>query len=252
MPSPTFLPALVLALAAALPASGARAQTAPGPATRSATAADAASAAPDDAGMARRMQACVVCHGREGRATNAGYFPRIAGKPEGYLFNQLVNFRDGRRRNPAMNHLMRHMSDDYLRDIARYFAGLDLPYPPAKAHGLDDAQSALARRLVFEGIPARGLPACVACHGARMAGRLPAMPGLLTLPSDYLVGQLGAWRTGLRHAMAPDCMGEIARRLSADEASAVARWLSAQTLPPGTGPEADAARNLPLDCGSGR
>jgi cytochrome c553 len=31
--------------------------------------------------MAQRMQACVVCHGREGRATNQGYFPRIAGKP---------------------------------------------------------------------------------------------------------------------------------------------------------------------------
>ena len=49
--------------------------------------------------IAERVRACTVCHGKEGRATSDGYYPRIAGKPAGYLFNQLVNFREGRRRN---------------------------------------------------------------------------------------------------------------------------------------------------------
>jgi cytochrome c553 len=201
--------------------------------------------------MAQRMQACVVCHGREGRATNAGYFPRIAGKPAGYLFNQLQNFREGRRHNLAMNHLMQHMSDDYLREIAAYFAGLDLPYPPAQPEALDAAQRRLAETLVFEGVPARQIPACVACHGRAMAGRQPAMPGLLTLPADYLMGQLGAWRTGQRRAHAPDCMAEVAKRLTAEEVGAVSRWLSAQTLPAGTHPEPASAEPLPMRCGSG-
>jgi cytochrome c553 len=39
---------------------------------------------------AQRVQACTTCHGKEGRATNQGYFPRIAGKPAGYLYNQLA------------------------------------------------------------------------------------------------------------------------------------------------------------------
>lgn len=210
---------------------------------------EVASAAVEDS-MAQRMQACVVCHGKEGRATRSGYFPRIAGKPEGYLFNQLENFREGRRHNRAMNHLMRHMSDDYLRDIARHFSALDLPYPPAQAHGLSAEQQRLARKLVFDGAPERQIPACVSCHGAEMAGRLPAMPGLLALPADYLIGQLGAWRNGQRRAKAPDCMGELARRLSAEEVGAVARWLSAQTLPLGTRPEAGAIQPLPIPCGS--
>ena len=47
--------------------------------------------------MAERVRACTACHGKEGRATSDGYYPRIAGKPAGYLYNQLVNFRDGRR-----------------------------------------------------------------------------------------------------------------------------------------------------------
>jgi cytochrome c553 len=201
--------------------------------------------------MAQRMQACVMCHGQQGRATNTGYFPRIAGKPEGYLFHQLQNFRDGRRRNRAMSHLTQHLSDDYLRDIARYFAGLDLPYPPAQAHGLSPQQQRTAEQLVFQGAPERDIPACTACHGRSMAGRLPAMPGLLTLPADYLIGQLGAWRTGLRAATAPDCMADIAKRLTPEEISVVARWLSAQSLPTGTTPEAASTQPLPVDCGGG-
>jgi cytochrome c553 len=84
-----------------------------------------------------------------------------------------------------------------------------------------------------------------------MAGRQPAMPGLLTLPADYLIGQLGAWRTGLRNAAAPDCMALIAKRLTPEEVSAVSRWLSAQTLPMGTKPQAGSAEPLPIRCGSG-
>ena len=31
--------------------------------------------------MGQRMMVCTACHGEQGRATNAGYFPRIAGRP---------------------------------------------------------------------------------------------------------------------------------------------------------------------------
>ena len=201
--------------------------------------------------MAQRMQACVVCHGKEGISTNAGYFPRIAGKPVGYLYNQLQNFKSGRRQYTAMNHLVAYMSDDYMQAIAQYFAALDLPYPPAQAAALTPAQMQAAQTLVQKGAPERQIPACTACHGETMAGKLPAMPGLLALPADYLVGQMGAWRTGQRQAKAPDCMAQIAARLSAEEIGLVARWLSAQTLPLGTKPEPATTTTLPIACGSG-
>ncbi len=199
--------------------------------------------------FAQRMQVCAMCHGREGRSTNVGYFPRIAGKPAGYLYNQLLNFRVGRRRNAAMSHLVEHMSDQYLHEIARYFSELDLPYPPAPSPSLDAEQIRIASTLVLNGAPRRQIPACVSCHGQQMAGKLPAMPGLLTLPADYVLGQLGAWRTEGRTAKAPDCMGEVAKRLTPEEVGAVARWLSAQTLPIGTKPEARTTP-LPMTCGS--
>lgn len=200
--------------------------------------------------MAQRMQACVVCHGKEGRATNQGYFPRIAGKPAGYLFNQLKNFQAGFRRYQAMNHLVQNLSDDYLRDIANYFSALDLPYPPAQVTKLTADEQRTAQTLVLRGAPDRGIPACVSCHGEQMAGMLPAMPGLLTLPADYLSAQLGAWRTEQRQARAPDCMAKIAKALAPQEVSVVAKWLSAQTLPAGTKPTAGPTQPLPMPCGS--
>ena len=210
----------------------------------------AAAAAPPDT-LAQRMKACVACHGQEGRATPGGYFPRIAGKPAGYLYNQLRNFRDGRRANAAMAHLLAHMSDAYLREIAGYFAGLDLPYPPPQAPHAEAPVLARGEQLVRQGDAARGIPACASCHGAAMTGVAPTTPGLLGLSREYLLAQFGAWRTGLRRAAAPDCMGEVARRLSARDVTAMAAWLSSQSVPQGAVPAGSLPDKPALSCGSG-
>ncbi|WP_157268709.1 c-type cytochrome [Azohydromonas aeria] len=231
-------------LAAVLAAAGLALGLAPG-----AVAEAAAAPVPDT--MAQRLQACTVCHGKEGRATNEGYFPRIAGKPAGYLYNQLVNFREARRHNATMNYLVEHLSDGYLREIAGHFAALDLPYPPPQTTNTPLALLAQGEALVRQGDARRGIPACMACHGRAMTGVEPAIPGLLGLPRDYLTGQLGAWQTGQRRAAAPDCMADIARRLSAQDVNAVAAWLSAQPLGGGGKPAREVALPLPLECGSG-
>jgi len=208
----------------------------------------AAAAVPDT--LEERVQPCTACHGREGRATNQGFLPRIAGKPAGYLFNQLRNFRDGRRENLRMAALVAHLDDAYLQEIAGHFAALDLPYPPPQPTALAADELARGRRLVLQGEAARGLPACAACHGTALTGVAPALPGLLGLPRDYLVGQLGAWRAGLRHAAAPDCMARIAERLSAADIAAIAGWLAAQPLPGQAHPVAALSAPLPIACGS--
>ena len=210
----------------------------------------AVAAAPPDT-LAQRMKACVACHGQEGRATASGYFPRIAGKPAGYLYNQLRNFRDGQRENATMAWLLAHMSDAYLREIADYFASLELPYPPPQTTNAPAATLARGEQLVRQGDAVRGLPACASCHGAAMTGVAPAMPGLLGLPRDYLLAQFGAWRSGLRRAAAPDCMGEVARRLSEEDVTAMAVWLSSQPVPQGATPAASLPAKPALSCGSG-
>ena len=200
--------------------------------------------------LAQRMKACGACHGRLGRPTQQGFFPRIAGKPAGYLYNQLDNFRVGRRAYPTMTYFVGQMSDAYLHEIADYFAALDLPYAPPQTVGAPPAEIALGEALVRRGDPARGIPGCVQCHGAAMTGVLPAIPGLLGLPRGYLVEQFGAWRTGQRKALAPDCMARVATRLTAGDITAVATWLSSQPVALGPAAADSLARPLPLACGS--
>ena len=198
--------------------------------------------------MAWRVKACSACHGDQGRATADGYFPRLAGKPAGYLFQQLQNFRDGRRSHPQMAHLLAYLSDDYLREMADYFAKRQVPYPPPARTRVSAQELARGQALVLHGDASRGLPACVACHGAAMTGVLPAVPGLLGLSRDYLNSQLGAWQTGQRHAQAPDCMADIARKLSVAEVAAVAGWLAAMRHRLRGQPVAQLPRPAPLTC----
>ncbi len=198
----------------------------------------AAGAAPFEDSIAQRTLACTSCHGAQGRAGPDGYYPRLAGKPAAYLYNQLLNFRDGRRHYGLMAQLVEPLSDAYLMEIASYFSALDVPYPPPAAAAAPDAVLQRGRQLVLQGDAARRVPACVACHGQAMTGVLPAVPGLLGLPRDYLNAQLGAWKTGQRRAHSPDCMKQVVDRLELDDLNAVASWLAAQPLPASSKPAA--------------
>lgn len=200
--------------------------------------------------MAQRMVACAVCHGPAGRAGPDGYYPRIAGKPAGYLYHQLLNFRDGRRHYGLMTQMVDRLSDDYLREIAGYFAALEVPYPPPAPAAAPAALIERGHQLVQHGDAARGLPACVQCHGAAMTGVAPNVPGLLGLPRDYLNGQLGAWKTGQRRALAPDCMAHVAQRLADADVAAVSGWLAAQPVPAEAKAAAQAPAGNTLACGS--
>ncbi len=202
--------------------------------------------------MRPRVLACTACHGKEGRATPGGYFPRIAGKPAGYLYNQLLNFRDGRRSYPQMSRLLVHLTDDYLHEIAGYFAALELPYAPAAPAPASQALIERGRQLVRHGDEGRKIPACVQCHGDAMTGVAPFVPGLLGLSRDYVSSQLGAWQTGQRRAQAPDCMAEIARQLTVEDVGAVSAWLAAQAVPGQGKPAMSFKGELPMPCGSVR
>lgn len=210
----------------------------------------AAQAQPVPDTLAQRALACTSCHGKEGRAAPDGYYPRLAGKPAGYLYQQLLNFRDGRRDYGLMSELIAPLSDAYLKELAGHFAALDLPYPPPQKPTVPPEVLARAQRLITEGDAARKLPACIACHGQRLTGAQPAVPGLLGLSRDYLNGQMGAWRSGQRRATAPDCMAQIAKALTEPEINAVTQYLAGQAMPADAHPAAALAAPAPMRCGS--
>ena len=179
--------------------------------------------------MAERVRACTICHGAEDKAGRDAYYPRIAGKPQGYLINQLRNFRDGRRYYQPMAVLLENMSNEYLYEIAQYFSSLQLPYPVPEQIYMQPEEIELAEQLIRMGNPRRNIPACSACHGDDLMGIEPAIPGLLGLSRAYITAQLGGWRNGgIMRGQVPDCMSEIAKQLTDDEVNAVAKWLANQ------------------------
>jgi cytochrome c553 len=205
--------------------------------------------APDT--MEARVAACIGCHGAHGRGVENVYFPRLAGKPAGYLYHQLVAFRDGRRKYVPMNYLLAYLPDDYLRKMAEYYAAQNPP--PLVQPAVKRAPQLLhdGQRIATQGVPGRKIPPCMSCHGTELNGREPGIPGLLGLRADYISAQLGAWRFGVRTALAPDCMQVVASSLTEAEMGAVSAWLASLPVTAAR-PHPAGPAQLPLACGSQR
>ena len=200
--------------------------------------------------LEQRLVACEACHGKQGEGAKKGeIYPRLAGKPAGYLYNQLINFREGRRKYAVMNYMVGYMSDAYLKEIAEYYSKLRPAYPSPSSTA-SATMLARGKALVTRGDSSRHLPACTACHGRDLTGMAPAIPGLVGLSADYIGAQMGAWKSDRRVAREPDCMAHVADLLTPQDISAVAAWLADQSASAKTPPTLPASAKLPFQCGS--
>jgi cytochrome c553 len=72
----------------------------------------------------RGVAACASCHGATGAGLPAQY-PRLAGQHQDYTVTQLQAFKSGARSNsPQMATLAKRLSDDEMKAVADYIAGL--------------------------------------------------------------------------------------------------------------------------------
>ncbi len=70
------------------------------------------------------VAACASCHGPSGAGIPSQY-PRIAGQHQDYTVAQLASFKSGARKNSVqMSTLAKRMSDDDMKAVADYIAGL--------------------------------------------------------------------------------------------------------------------------------
>lgn len=72
----------------------------------------------------KNVPACAGCHSPNGAGIPA-QFPRIAGQHQDYTVAQMTAFRDGARKNSAqMVTIAKRMSEDEMKAVADYVAGL--------------------------------------------------------------------------------------------------------------------------------
>lgn len=200
--------------------------------------------------LQQRIAACTSCHGVHGEGTpGSGYFPRLAGKPVAYLARQMQDFQDGRRKYPPMEYTVRQLPPAYMREIAEYFSAQQVAYSRSPVPAVSAATLRRGEELIGKGDPALKIPACSQCHGSRLTGVEPSIPGLVGLPYGYISAQLGSWRTHTRSTVAPDCMATVANRLKASDITAVAAALASRELPADTHPQPAGSVTPPLPCG---
>lgn len=184
--------------------------------------------APDRKGMETRLAACAYCHGKQGQGDfdrRGGVYPRLAGQPAEYLYEQMSQFVSGERTGippvVVMRRLLENLSPDYMHRIAEFYQDSTPAYPPLLRESA--ARLAQGRELVEHGLPAKHVPACTTCHGPNLEGRAPAIPALAGQNDRYLTVQFMHWILDQRRNPLHQ---RIAHALSEQQRQAVSAYLS--------------------------
>lgn len=169
---------------------------------------------------ATKAQVCQACHGANGNSANPEW-PSLAGLGADYIAGQLQNFKDGKRVNAVMQPMASSLSTQDMQDIGAYFDTLVNTGLEA-----DPSYWQAGETLYRGGDKARGIPACMACHGPTGAGNEPAkFPALRGEHSVYIAKQLGAYADGSRPPGPGGIMSAVAKRLSPDDIRNLASYI---------------------------
>lgn len=179
--------------------------------------------------------ACATCHGMNGEGMAAAGFPYLAGQGATYLTDQLQNFASGERHNPIMEPIAKALTSAQIEAVSSYFAQLPKPFDPAMLSDMVDTYPEKAAKgswVANRGDWNNDIPACIQCHGQGGVGVGTQFPALAGLPANYLRQQLNDWKGEKRPDGPLSLMGEIARRMSEAQISAVADYFSALPAQP--------------------
>lgn len=163
----------------------------------------------------RLTDACIGCHGAQGRSQHQGY-PTLAGQPASYLAAQLKRFASGERASPNMAPLAISLSEADIKQLSEYFA------KQAATENLSFKPDPVLREQ-GEKLAANG--GCAACHGEGLLGH-EQFPRLAGQGHDYLLTQLDAFAQGRRQDPT-GAMTAIAATLSEGDRQALAHYLAA-------------------------
>ena len=170
---------------------------------------------------------CAACHGADGNSQIPMY-PKLAGQHEKYLEKQLREFKLGMtsggkqgRVNAVMGGMAMVLSEQDMADLAAYYASLTTSYNTTPENVVE-----AGKVLYTAGDAARGLPACVACHGPRGNGtELSGFPKISGQHADYIKSQLQMFRDGARGNDMNAMMRDVAKKLTDEEIETLSQYV---------------------------
>jgi len=211
-----------------------------------------------EAGASKAML-CAACHGVDGNPVDDAVYPRIAGQSERFVARQLALFKTGQRTTGMASEMIPfavELSTQDMRDIGAFFetqtTGAGVADDSVVADGVykDLPLYQIGERLFRGGDVARGIPACMACHGPSGAGNpSPAYPHVAGQNAEYVERRLHNYRDGIpevKNTHLFDIMATVAASLTDQEIAALASYLQ------GLHPTPDAATRAAIAQAAGQ
>jgi len=169
--------------------------------------------AQDDAATKEAAQACFACHGPEGNSTNPAY-PILAGQNWRYIYIELRDFKEGRRKDPQMSPMAANLTRDQMIALGNYFAAQKQKPIGFKA----DAAKVAAGRKISDTV------LCPMCHQGDFVGQneIPRVAGQWP---PYVKKQLEDFRAKRRTNDAGN-MTSVAAGLSDDDIENLSQYIA--------------------------
>jgi len=126
----------------------------------------------------KKAEACTACHGPGGNSA-VPQFPILAGQTARYLYLQLRDFKEGRRKEPTMDPVVAPLSREDMLDLSAYFAAQKLKPGNFK---VDDKRAARGKAKAEETL-------CTMCHLGGFMGQ-NEIPRVSGQHYEYVVKQM--------------------------------------------------------------
>jgi cytochrome c553 len=163
---------------------------------------------------AKKAETCVACHGPNGAAPTQPQFPILAGQTGRYMYLQMRDFQEGRRKDPNMEPIVKPLSREDMQDLAAYFAA----QKPRTVDFKTDPDR------VTKGKAKADETLCTMCHLGGFMGQ-NEIPRVAGQQHDYVVKQLKDFKARVRTNDAGS-MTSVSRTLSDDDIENLAHYLA--------------------------
>jgi len=172
-----------------------------------------AAAQGDPAAGKQKAIVCAACHGADGNSP-AGQFPNLAGQTNRYLYLQLKDFKEGRRKDPLMSPMVVSLSKQDMYDLSAYFS----------AQKAQSSTFKVESAKVVEGKKVADAALCTMCHLGGFSGQneIPRVGGQ---HYEYIVKQLKDFRAKTRTNDAGN-MTSVTNNLTDDQIDALAQYIT--------------------------
>lgn len=174
---------------------------------------------------------CARCHGLDG-AGRSEIIPIIGGQKQPYLAATLAAYADGHRASGIMQQAATKTTAPVRDALAAHYAAARPPLAAAESAGETPDPELLARgeEIATRGVPNRGVPACLACHGMDRpeAAHVPHIDGQ---HEAYLHRQLHLFREEVRGGSPYwKVMAVAVHEIEDEDIAAVAAWFASRPL----------------------